>query len=85
MPAEMLIQINGWMEVCLAALLLLGTYTRFVTAFLALHLAGIAISVGGAIGVRDATLAMVGVSMSLGGPDEWTLDVKFKKPTLNVP
>lgn len=79
-PAEMLIQVNGWLELCLAALLLLGSYTRFVAAFLALHLAGIAISVGGAIGVRDATLAMVGVSMALGGPDAWTLDEKWKKP-----
>lgn len=79
MPAEMLIQLNGWMEVCLAALLLLGCFTRFAAIILAAHLAGIAASVGGAIGVRDATLAMVGISIVLGGPDAWTLDTTFNK------
>lgn len=78
-PLEMLIQLNGWMEVCLATLILLGCFTRFSGAILAVHLAGIALSAGGAIGVRDATLAMAGVSIALGGPDEWTLDAKFKK------
>ncbi len=78
-PAEMLIQLNGWMEVCLAALLLLGCFTRIVATVLAVHLAGIAATVGGAIGVRDAALAAVGVSLALSEPDEWTLDRKVKK------
>ena len=78
-PAEMLIQLNGWSELCLAALLLLGVFTRITATILALHLAGIAATVGGAIGVRDAALAAVGVSLALGEPDEWTLDKKFKK------
>ena len=78
-PAEMLIQLNGWMEVCLAAMLLLGFYTRFAATVLSLHLAGIAASVGGAIGVRDAALAAVGISIALGGPDEWTLDTTLKE------
>ncbi len=75
-PAEMLIQLNGWLELCLAILLLLGNYTRFTATLLALHLAGIAITAGGAIGVRDAALAMVGASLALSKPDEWTLDAK---------
>lgn len=78
-PAEMLIQLNGWVELCLAALLFAGAYMRFASIILAAHLAGIAISVGGAIGVRDAALAAVGVSLALGEPDAWTLDAKFKK------
>lgn len=78
-PAEVLIQINGWSELCLAALLLLGCFTRIVAAILAVHLAGIAATVGGAIGVRDAALAAVGASLALGEPDEWTLDKKFKR------
>lgn len=75
-PAEMLIQLNGWMELCLAALLFVGSFTRLSALILSAHLAGIAISVGGAVGVRDAALAMVGISIALGGPDEWTLDEK---------
>ena len=78
-PAEMLIQLNGWMELCLAALLLLGCFTRLSALLLAAHLAGIAVSVGGAIGVRDAALAMAGISLALGEPDAWTLDMKTKK------
>lgn len=78
-PAEMLIQLNGWSELCLAVLLFMGCFTRFAATILAIHLAGIATTVGGAIGVRDAALATVGVSLALAEPDEWTLDAKFKK------
>lgn len=78
-PAEMLIQLNGWMEVCLAGLLILGCFTRISAIILAGHLAMIAASVGGAIGVRDAALAAAGVSLALSGPDEWSLDAKFNK------
>lgn len=77
-PAEMLIQLNGWMEVCLAALLLLGCFTRISAMILAAHLAMIAASVGGAIGVRDAALAAAGVSLALSGPDAWSLDAKLR-------
>jgi uncharacterized membrane protein YphA (DoxX/SURF4 family) len=80
-PGEMLIQLNGWLEVCLAIALLLGCYTRFAAAVLAVHLFGIAISVGGATGVRDATLSMMGISLVLGEPDTWTLDARFRKQT----
>jgi len=79
-PAEMIIQLNGWSEVCLAILLLIGCYTRVVAAVLAAHLAGIAVTVGGAIGVRDGVLAMVGVSFALDAPDAWTLDHAQTKP-----
>ncbi|MCE9585898.1 DoxX family membrane protein [Candidatus Uhrbacteria bacterium] len=84
-PPEMLVQLNGWTEVCVAVLILVGCYTRFSAAFLALHLFGIAITAGGAIGVRDATLAMVGVSLALGEPDEWTLDAKLKDVKIVAP
>ncbi len=73
-PGEMLVQLNGWLELCLAVLLAIGCYTRMVAGFLALHLFGIAVTAGGAIGMRDAVLGMVGVSLALGGPDRWTVD-----------
>ncbi len=77
-PGEMLIQLNGWLEVCLAIALFLGCYTRFAAAVLALHLFGIAGTVGGATGVRDATLGAVGVALTLSEPDAWTLDQRFR-------
>lgn len=78
-PGEMLIQLNGWMELCFASALLLGCYTRIASAILAIHLAGIAASVGGATGVRDATLATVGIAMALSEPDDWTIDAQARK------
>ena len=79
MPAEMLVQLNGWVEVCLAVMLMFGAYTRFAAVILTLHLAGIAAEVGGAIGVRDAALAAVGVSLALADADVYTLDAVFAK------
>ena len=76
-PGEMLIQLNGWMEIVLAGCLLAGFYTRFASGILAIHLAGIAISVGGATGVRDLALAAAGVAIALDTPDAWTLDKKL--------
>ncbi len=80
-PGEMLIQLNGWLEICLAAALLLGCFTRLVSTLLALHLLGVAISAGGAIGVRDAALSMVGFALALSEPDAWTVDHRVRKPT----
>jgi uncharacterized membrane protein YphA (DoxX/SURF4 family) len=79
-PADMLIQLNGWMEICAAILLAIGYGTRLMAAFLALHLAGIAVSVGGAIGVRDAVLSAAGFSLALAGPDAWSADIFLKRP-----
>ena len=75
-PGEMLVQLNGLLELCLAALLALGVFTRPIAAFLALHLLGIAISAGGATGVRDAGLAAIGIALALNQPDRWTLDTR---------
>ncbi len=73
-PGEMLIQLNGWLELVLAVCLFAGFSTRLVSGVLAVHLAGIAISVGGAIGVRDLALAAAGAAIALDAPDAWTLD-----------
>ena len=77
-PGEMLIRLNGWLEVCLAVALFFGCYTRFVSMVLGLHLFGIAVSAGGAIGVRDGVLALGTISVALSEPDAWTLDQRFK-------
>jgi uncharacterized membrane protein YphA (DoxX/SURF4 family) len=80
-PGEMLVQLNGWMEVCLAILLAIGYQTRLIAAFLALHLFGIAASIGGATGVRDAALGSMGVALALPPADAWTLDAYLKRST----
>lgn len=81
MPSEMFVQLNGWLEICLATLLAIGVYTRFSAGLLGLHLAGIAVTAGGAVGVRDATLAAACISVVLGGADQWSLDASFAKET----
>lgn len=78
-PGEMLVQLNGWAEIILAALLAIGVSTRIVAALLGAHLFFIALSAGGAIGVRDAALAFMTSSLCLGTPDAWTFDAKHPK------
>ena len=75
-PGEMLVMINGLLEVCCAVLIAVGLHTRIIAGFLALHLFGIAATVGGAVGVRDAALGAMGVALALQTPDALTLDAK---------
>ncbi|MBI2473625.1 DoxX family membrane protein [Candidatus Uhrbacteria bacterium] len=82
-PSEMLIQLNGWMEVVLALMLVMGLYTKFVALVLGAHLMGIALSVGQATGVRDAALALFTLSLVFSHPDIWTIDRRFQK-TVNI-
>ncbi len=83
-PGEMLVRLNGWFEVVAAATLLLGVYTRAVAFVLGAHLAGIAITAGGAIGVRDATLAIATFILTLNAPDSWTVDARSARPPENA-
>lgn len=77
-PGEMLVQLNGLFEVVCATALLIGVYTRWIAGFLAIHLFGIALSAGGAIGVCYAALGMMGVVLAMSESDPWTLDTKAK-------
>ena len=78
-PTEMLIRLNGWLEIIGALFLILGAFTRVVAGILALHLLAIAISIGGSIGVRDGALALACLALALSAPDKWTLDQTIKK------
>lgn len=80
-PGEMLVQLNGLMEVILAVLLAMGVSTRLAAAVLGIHLLLIAITAGGAIGVRDAALAVMTLSLCVGTPDAWTMDARAKQKT----
>jgi len=81
-PGEIIVRLNGFVEVLLAIMLILGVYVRIIAAFLALHLFMIAASIGGATGVRDLVLAISTGLLALNVPDKWTLDAKQKKETL---
>ncbi|MBI5728801.1 MAG: DoxX family protein [Candidatus Magasanikbacteria bacterium] len=85
-PSLMLIQFNGWFEIVFALLLALGGFTRLVAAALSLHLLGIAVTAGGAIGMRDFALSIMGGALVFSRPDAWTLDALFaKKKTGQTP
>jgi len=78
-PAEMIIQLNGWFEVVAALFLGFGIFTRIIASLLAVHLFMVAVEVEGAIGMRDAVLAMIGVALATSPADPWTLDFRYGK------
>ncbi|OGH94397.1 MAG: hypothetical protein A2538_01180 [Candidatus Magasanikbacteria bacterium RIFOXYD2_FULL_41_14] len=78
-PAAMLVKLNGWFEIFAAIFLFLGIFTRPIAIILTAHLLIIAASAGGAIGVRDFILAMIGVALASVPADNWTMDFKAKK------
>lgn len=73
-PGEMLIMLNGWTELVLAAMMVVGCFTRWISIVLGLHLIGIAWTAGGAVGVRDAALALCMFALASGPADDWSLD-----------
>lgn len=80
-PGEMLVRLNGFVEVVLAIALGLGAYTRVVAALLGVHLLGIAVTAGGAVGVRDAALALMILGITFTTPDAYTMDVRTGRVT----
>lgn len=78
--ANLLVSLNGFMEVVLGFTLLLGFQVRSVALILGLHLLVIAGSVGwNAIGVRDFGLSLATLSIVFDGPDMWSIDTKLSK------
>lgn len=70
---------NGGFETVAAALLLLGLWTRIVAFLLALHVYGLAFSIGlNDIGVRDFGIASASLALAFFRPDRFTLDSKLK-------
>jgi uncharacterized membrane protein YphA (DoxX/SURF4 family) len=73
-----LIYLNGWAEIFLGLLLLVGFCTRLVALLIAIHLFQITIAVGyNAVGVRDFGLTLAAISVFLNGHDKWSIDTKF--------
>jgi uncharacterized membrane protein YphA (DoxX/SURF4 family) len=79
-PQLNFVLLNGWFEVMGASLLVIGIYTRITALLLALHLFGIALSVGfDAVGVRDLGLAFATLSLAIQGAGHLSLDKMFEK------
>jgi uncharacterized membrane protein YphA (DoxX/SURF4 family) len=70
---------NGLFEVIFGIALILGIFVRPVAFILAIHMFGIAFSLGwSAIGIRDFGLAIATTAIFLYGADYWTLDRKVR-------
>ena len=73
--ATKFVLLNGWFEIVSATLLVLGAYVRPVALLLALHLFGIAASIGiDPTGVRDIGLAGATFAISLLGAGPFSVD-----------
>ena len=73
------VKINALYEIISAALLILGVWVRPVALFLAVHLFGIAFTVGfEATGVRDFGLAIGALALAIGGAGSFSIDNRAK-------
>jgi uncharacterized membrane protein YphA (DoxX/SURF4 family) len=67
--------VNGIFELLLAALLLIGYFTRIAALLSALHIAVIGFVIGyGDVAIRDFGLAIASLATFLHGPDVWCLE-----------
>ncbi|MBP7671096.1 DoxX family membrane protein [Candidatus Gracilibacteria bacterium] len=68
LSAKMLVMANGVMELILGTMLLFGVFVRVAALILALHLMGIAATIGfNATGVRDFGLAIATLAIAMRG------------------
>ncbi len=80
LPIEPLtfIYVNGFFETLFGLFLFLGLFTRLSALILALHLFGIAFTLGyNDIAVRDFCLALATMAVAFYGSDSWSFDKKF--------
>lgn len=77
-PGEMIVRLNGWLEIVGAFFLIIGIFTKLAAWILGLHLLAIALATGGALGVRDGVLALACFSLALASPDHLTLEKRLK-------
>jgi uncharacterized membrane protein YphA (DoxX/SURF4 family) len=74
-----LILFNGFTEVILGGLMLVGKFTKVVSFLLGLHLLGITFNIGyNDTGIRDFGLTIATFTVFLQGPDKWCLDTRKK-------
>lgn len=76
------IYMNGWFEVILGFLLLIGFFTRIIALLLVLHMAGIVMTVGyNEIGIRDFGILTGLFSLFLHGKTSHSVDSLMSKST----
>ncbi len=87
MSSVVLVMLNAWFELVAGLALITGFQTRIVSLLLALHLFGIAATIGfSPLGVRDIGLSIATLSIFLAGADFLTLDAWFAaKKSATVP
>jgi uncharacterized membrane protein YphA (DoxX/SURF4 family) len=79
------IYLNVWFELIFGTLLIVGFYIRIVAFFLAIHLLGIAYTIGlNQTGVRDFGLSVALISISLYGTSRWSVDEFFERKNSSV-
>jgi len=80
LTANNLVMANAILELCLGIFMIIGLYTRFSSIILAIHLIGIASSLGFTpLGVRDFGLCVATLVVYLNGADALTVDAWFKR------
>ena len=77
---QIIVVVNGSLELVLGSLMLLGFFVRPTSLILSLHLLVIAISIGFApTGIRDFGLSMATLSVFLNGSDKYCLQERIKR------
>jgi len=75
--ATSFILMNALFELVAGVLIILGAWTRLAGVLLALHLFGIAFTIGmTAVGVRDIGLAVATLALAIGGAGNFSIDAK---------
>jgi uncharacterized membrane protein YphA (DoxX/SURF4 family) len=78
--AKTLVLTNAFLELGFGTLLLIGLYTRVASFILAMHLFGIAFSIGfNPLGMRDFGLAFATLVIFFNGIDWLCIDKKLEK------
>ena len=74
------VYLNAWFELTFGIVMMIGFYTRTAALLLALHLLGIAYTIGyNATGVRDVGLSIALLAISLYGASHWSADEFFER------
>lgn len=75
LEAEMIVLLNGGLEIALGVLLALGLYIRPAAVLLGLHLAVITFEIGlNSVGMRDFAIMAATFGLALLPPDPYSLD-----------
>lgn len=83
--ATKFVLLNGWFEIIAATLLVLGAYTRLIAFLLAIHLFGIAFSIGiNGVGVRDIGLAGATLALVFSGAGKLSIDEFMSKEVSTI-